>query len=68
MKIVSWNMRGLSSSTKRAVLKSSLRAVKMEIFLFQETKLEIIDNCVVRSLKHLLRWFEIVSGRKTSFS
>lgn len=51
MKIVSWNVRGLVSSVKRAAIKSSLRSIKGYIFIFQETKMEFVTDAVIHSLK-----------------
>lgn len=51
MKIVSWNVRGLSCSTKRSFLKYSLRSIRAELILLQETKIGMVDDKLVRSLK-----------------
>lgn len=48
MKIVSWNVRGLGSDIKRAAIKNTLRSVRVDLILLQETK---VDNSMVRSLK-----------------
>lgn len=41
----------LGSSVKRAVLKSTLQSVKADNLLLQKTKLEVVDDAFVCSLK-----------------
>lgn len=49
-KILSWNVRGLNDCNKRLRIKSLLRMWKVDVVCFQETKMEVIDRRIVRSL------------------
>lgn len=50
MKFISWNARGMNSVAKRAVMKDVLTSAGGAFFFFQETKMEVIDEKVIRSL------------------
>lgn len=47
--MLSWNVRGLYSDVKRAILKGVFQSVKGECLFIQETKMEVIEAQVVRS-------------------
>lgn len=49
LKILSWNVWGLNDSTKRLVVKASLRRWKPHVICVQETKMEKVDKKVVDS-------------------
>ena len=50
MKIISWNIRGLGSRTKRRVVKDFLRLQNPDVVMFQETKREVCDRRFVGSV------------------
>lgn len=50
MKLISWNVRGMNSSLKRAVTKGLFQSFKGECLFLQETKLENINAYVLRSI------------------
>ena len=50
LRIISWNVRGLNARAKRRRVSNSLRMWKGDVVCLQETKLEIVDPVVVRSL------------------
>ena len=50
MKIISWNIRGLGSRTKRRVVKDFLRFQNPDVVMFQETKREVCDRRFVGSV------------------
>lgn len=43
MKLISWNVRGMNSVPKRAVIKDCFRSTKGEFLFLQETKMEVIN-------------------------
>jgi exonuclease III len=49
-RILSWNVRGLNNKGKRLKISNLLRAWKVDIVCFQETKLVSTSNCLVHSL------------------
>jgi exonuclease III len=49
-KIISWNVRGLNVRDKRLKISNLLRLWKVDIFCFQETKMEVISNSFVHNL------------------
>ena len=49
MKLVTWNVRGMNSVSKRAVMKGVIRSCKGECVFIQETKMEVIENQVINS-------------------
>ena len=50
MKIISWNVRSMNSVSKRAVLKGMVQSSKGECLFVQETKMEMIDDQIIRSI------------------
>ena len=50
LRLLSWNVRGLSNPWKREVSKNLLKEWKCDIVCFQETKVSSIDVAIVRSL------------------
>jgi hypothetical protein len=50
LKICSWNVRGLNDNNKRLQVRYLLKSWKADIVCLQETKLDLIDRKIVRSL------------------
>ena len=50
MKLLSWNVRGMNSVSKRVVLKGMVQSFKGECLFLQETKMEIIEIQIIRSI------------------
>ena len=50
MKIISWNVRGLSSRNKRRMVKDFLRSENPDVVMIQETKKENCDRRFVGSV------------------
>ena len=50
MKILSWNVRGLGSRVKRKRVRETVIKAAPDVVLLQETKLEVLDDLVVRDL------------------
>lgn len=50
MKALSWNVRGLGSLVKRAIIKEVIRSLKVELLLLQEAKLSLMPQMAVREL------------------
>ncbi|KAH7861840.1 hypothetical protein Vadar_031605 [Vaccinium darrowii] len=50
MKIISWNIRGLSSAVKKRFVNSLLKERKPDILLIQETKVEQMEDFHVKKL------------------
>ena len=50
MKIFSWNVRGLGSRAKRKRVKETISKATPDVVLLQETKLEMLDDMVVRDI------------------
>lgn len=50
MKIISWNIRGLSSAVKKRYVNSLLKERKPDILLIQETKMELTEDFQVKNL------------------
>ena len=50
LRILSWNVRGLNNSRKREVVKNFLRDWKGDVICLQETKLDLVDQKIIRSL------------------
>jgi exonuclease III len=44
MKITSWNIRGMNSSSKQILLKSKVSKLKASIILLQETKCDEVNT------------------------
>jgi exonuclease III len=49
-KIISWNVRGMNEYEKRIKIMRRLREWKADIVCLQETKMEVINIEVVRSV------------------
>ena len=49
-KIISWNVRGMNELEKRMKIKRRLREWKADIVFLQETKIEVINGEVIRSV------------------
>ena len=50
MKLMSWNVRGMNSVLKQAVMKGVFCCFKEECLFIQETKMEEIDDQIIRSI------------------
>ena len=50
MKLLSWNVCGMNSVSKRVVLKGMVQSFKGECLFLQETKMEVIDIQIIRSI------------------
>ena len=51
MKILSWNVHGLGSRVKRAIIKESVRRNKIDdVLLIQETKLRTVSDSLVKEV------------------
>ncbi|RVW87530.1 hypothetical protein CK203_036323 [Vitis vinifera] len=50
LRLLSWNVRGANDSSKRKVVKAMIRSQKVDLFCLQETKIQVMDEGVVRSL------------------
>ena len=50
IKILSWNVRGVNDSNKRKVIKNLIRTNRVDLVCLQETKVQKMNNDMVRSL------------------
>lgn len=50
MKIIAWNVRGLGSPAKRAIIKNVLSSACPDVIILSETKLMNINKFLVKSL------------------
>ena len=50
IRIVSWNVRGLNEKNKRMIIRAFIRAQKVDLVCFQETKLEEMSDGMFHSL------------------
>lgn len=50
MKLISWNVRGMDSDSKRSMIKGVIKSAIGEFLLLWETKMEVIDAQMVRSI------------------
>ena len=50
IKILSWNVRGVNDSDKRKVIKNFIRTNRVDLVCLQETKVQEMNNDMVRSL------------------
>ena len=51
IKILSWNVRGVNDPDKRRVIKNFLRTHRVDLVCLQETKVQEMNNVMVRSLR-----------------
>lgn len=49
-KILSWNIRGLEQEEKIIAIRNSIRRNNATIYAIQETKKELVDEALIRSL------------------
>ena len=50
LKLLSWNVGGANDSSKRKIIKSLVRRLKVDLLCIQETKIHLMSEGVVRSL------------------
>ena len=50
IRLLSWNVRGVNDSSKRKVIKAIIRNQKVDLFCIQETKIQSMNEGLVRSL------------------
>ncbi|XP_016447882.2 uncharacterized protein LOC107772940 [Nicotiana tabacum] len=50
VKILSWNVRGMNDPNKRAIIKVGVREWGANLVCFQETKMEVLSDAIVRSV------------------
>ena len=50
IRLLSWNVRGANDSSKRKVIKALIRKHKVDLFCIQETKVQSMNEGMVRSL------------------
>ncbi|KAJ9697005.1 hypothetical protein PVL29_008976 [Vitis rotundifolia] len=50
LKILSWNVRGVNDKSKRKIIKAVVRKQMADLLCFQETKMQVMSEGVVRSL------------------
>ena len=50
LKILSWNVRGANDSDKRRLIKSLIKAQKIDLVCLQETKIQSMSCRLIRSL------------------
>ena len=50
IKILSWNVRGVNDSDKRKVIKNLIRTNRVDLVYLQETKVQVMNIEMVRSL------------------
>ena len=51
LKLLSWNVRRANDSPKRKAIKSVIRKQKVDLFCIQETKIQVLFDRVVSSLR-----------------
>lgn len=58
MKLLSWNIRGLGSEDRRAIVKDLIRSEKVHMTLLQESKLRPMSEKTARELwgSRFVRW------------
>jgi exonuclease III len=54
--IISWNVRGMNEPEKRMKIRRRLRGWKADIVYLQETKMEVINIEVIRSVWGVHLW------------
>ena len=50
LKVLSWNVRGVTDSSKSKIIKNFIRNQKVDLLCIQETKIQPMSEGVVRSL------------------
>nr|XP_033512517.1 uncharacterized protein LOC117277208 [Nicotiana tomentosiformis] len=50
VKILSWNVRGMNDPNKRVIIKVGVREWGANLVCFQETKMEVLSDAIVRSV------------------
>ena len=50
IRLLSWNVHGVNDSSKRKVIKALIRKQKVDLFCIQETKIQSMNEGMVRSL------------------
>ena len=50
IRLLSWNVRGVNDSSRRKVIKALIRKQKVDLFCIQETKIQSMNEGMVRSL------------------
>ncbi|KAL4341050.1 hypothetical protein GQ457_08G035770 [Hibiscus cannabinus] len=63
MRIISWNVRGMSSDVKVSAIRKLIRSFRIDMILIQETKKEVFDISEIHKL-----WFDDEFGFKFSAS
>ena len=53
MKILSWNIRGSGSSTKRGAIKNAICKINPDLVVLQEVKRDLINHAFVASIWRL---------------
>ena len=51
LKILSWNVRGINNLDKRKLIKAFIKSQRVDVVCIQETKIQNMDNSIVRSLR-----------------
>ena len=61
IKILSWNIRGVNDSDKRKVIKNLIRTNRVDLVCLQETKVQVMNIEMVRSLGvgRFLNWIAL---------
>lgn len=67
-KIISWNVRGLNDSKKRNIIRGCLSRWKPDLVCFQESKLDSINDYLVKSLWNYkeIGWLSLPANNKVS--
>ena len=61
IKILSWNVRGVNDPDKRKVIKNFIRTHRVDLVCLQETKVQEMNNDMVRSpwVGRFLNWIAL---------
>ncbi|GMI86627.1 hypothetical protein HRI_002332000 [Hibiscus trionum] len=66
MRVLSWNIRGLGSLSKKKVVKSLLRQHNCDMMFLQKSKLEVVNDSVIHAVWHSNNYeflFSLSQGR-----